>query len=94
MHRKQIVIVEGETSKPCSIDSGEPQGIVLGPLLFVCHINDLPHSATPKIKMYADDCFLYRTIHLPSDRLQHQQELAALETWANDWGMRLNVSKF
>ena len=34
VHRKQQVIVEGETSKPCSVDSGVPQGSVLGPLLF------------------------------------------------------------
>ena len=38
VHRQQQVIVEGESSKPCSIDSGVPQGSVLDPLLFLCHI--------------------------------------------------------
>ena len=34
MHRKQQVIVEGESSKPCSVDSGVAQGVVVGPMLF------------------------------------------------------------
>ena len=35
MHRNQQVIVEGESSKPCSVDSGVPQGTVLGSLIFL-----------------------------------------------------------
>ena len=89
--RKQQVIVEGESSKPCSVDSGVPQGSVLGPLLFLCHINDLPQRVTSKVRLFADDCLLYRPIHSPRDQLLLQQDLAALETWAEDWGMRFNV---
>ena len=91
--RKQQVIVEGESSKPCSVDSGVPQRSVLGPLLFLCHINDLPHRVTSKVRLFADDCLLYRPMHSPRDQLQIQQDLAALETWAEDLGMRFNVSK-
>ena len=91
--RKQQVIVEGESSKPCSVDSGVPQGSVLGPLLLLCHINDLPQRVTSKVRLFADDCLLYRPIHSPRDQLLLQQDLAALETWAEDWGMRFNVSK-
>ena len=93
MHRKQKVIVEGESSKPCSVDSGVPQGCVLGPLLFLCHINDLPQRITSKVRLFADDFLLYRPLHSPCDQLLLQQDLAALETWAEDWGMRFNVSK-
>ena len=93
MHRKQQVIVEGESSKPCSVDSGVPQGSVLGPLLFLCHINDLPQTVTSKVRLFADDCLQHRLIHSQCDQLLLQQDLAALETWAEDWGMRLNVSK-
>ena len=54
--RKQQVIVEGESSMTCSVDSDVPQGSVLGPLLFFCHINDLPHRAASKVRLFADDC--------------------------------------
>ena len=93
MHRKQQVIVEGESSKLCSADSGVPQGSVLGPLLLLCHINDLPQRVTSKVRLFADDCLLHRPIHSPNDQLLLQQDRAALETWAEDWGMRINVSK-
>ena len=45
------------------------------------------------VRLFADDCLLYRPIHSPRDQLLLQQDLAALETWAEDWGMRFNVSK-
>ena len=93
VHRKQQVIVEGESSKPCSVDSGVPQGSVLGPLLFLCHINDLSQRVTSKDRLFADDCLLYRPIHSPCDQLLLQQDLAAIETWTEDLVMRFNVSK-
>ena len=67
MHRKQQGIVEGESSKPCSVNSGVPQFTVLGPLLFLCHINNLPQRVTSKGRLFADDCLLYRPIHSPRD---------------------------
>ena len=93
MLRKQQVIVEGESTKPCSVDSGVPQGSVLRPLLFLCHINDLPQRVTSKVRLFADDYLLYRPIHSPRDQLLLQKNLPAIETWAEDRGMRLNVSK-
>ena len=68
MHRKQQVIVGGESSKPCSVDSVVPQATVLGPQLFLCHIYDLPQRIPSKVRLFADDCLLYRPIHSPSDQ--------------------------
>ena len=63
VHRKQQVIVEGESTKPCSVDSGVPRGIFLGHLLFLCHINDLPQRVTSKVRLLVNYCLLYRPIH-------------------------------
>ena len=93
MHRKQHVIAEGESSKPCSVESGVPQGTAMGPLRGLCHINDPPQRVTSKVRLFAYDCLLYRPMHYPRDQLLLQQDLAALEAWAEGWGMRFNVSK-
>ena len=70
-----------------------PQGTVLGPLLFLCHINDLPERVTSQIRLLADDCLLYRPINSPQDHQTLQQDLDNLQIWADDWGMKFNAKK-
>ena len=70
-----------------------PQGTVLGPLLFLCHINDLPNCVKSKVRLFADDCLLYTSVNSLKDQIQLQEDLKPLENWANQWGMRFNATK-
>ena len=54
--------LEGITSNQCDVTSGVPQDAVLGPLLFLLYINNLPLCISSTIRLFADDCLLYRTI--------------------------------
>jgi hypothetical protein len=80
-------------SSDVHVVSGVPQGTVLGPLLFLCHINGLPESVSSQVRLFADDCLLYRTIKTHKDHITLQNDLNNLEKWASTWGMRLNVTK-
>ncbi len=85
--------MEGSYSNFLHVDSGIPQGTVLGPLLFLCHINDLPLSVDSKIRLFADDCLIYREINSIEDKVQLQKDLDSLQDWAENWGMRFNAQK-
>ena len=65
--RKQRVVVGGEHSTWTNVVSGVPQGTVLGPLLFLTYINDLPDNIHSTVRLFADDCVLYREIKNESD---------------------------
>ena len=91
--RTMKVVVEGEESKSVKVESGVTQGTVLGPLMFLCHINDLPDSVKSQVRPFADDCLLYRPIKSPKDHELLQNDLRELEKWASRWGMRFNAKK-
>ena len=91
--RKQRVVVNGEYSDWVSVTSGVPQGTVTGPLWFLIFINDLPNNISSKIRLFADDCVIYRTIRGPSDADLLQQDLHKLTDWQNKWLMRFNEKK-
>ena len=61
-NRKQRVVLNGFFSDYSSIESGVPQGSVLGPLLFLIYINDLERNITSNIKFFADDTMLFSIV--------------------------------
>ena len=73
--RTQEVVIEGQKSSPSPVTSGVPQGTVLGPLLFLAYINDMPECVTSKIKLFADDSLVYRKVQQSSDCRALQQDL-------------------
>ena len=87
--RSMRVVVEGEFSKDADVLSGVPQGTVLGPILFLVHINDLPECVSSSVRLFADDCLLYRVIKSYQDHLDLQKDLKNLENWATKWGMKM-----
>ena len=85
----QVLCVE--QSSDAHVESGVPKGTVLGPLLFLCHINDLPECVSQSVRLFADYCLLYRPIRSERDKIAQQEGLVALENWADTWGMRFNT---
>ena len=81
-NRKQCVVVDGISFSPVDVDAGVPQGTVLGPILFLLHINDLPSIVSSKVRLFSDDCLIYK-----------QRDLNLLESWGAKWGTRFNPAK-
>ena len=92
-NREQRVVIQGKSSKSVHVDSGVPQGTVLGPLLFLCYINNLPDGLTSKVCLFADDCLLFRPINNNSDCLALQKDLHKLSGWEKKWQMNFKPEK-
>ena len=93
-HRKQSVLLDGTRSTEADVLSGVPQGTVLGPLLFLAFINDLPEMTKHSdARLFADDCLLYRHISSQQDSALLQQYLTALEGWETTWQMQFHPQK-
>jgi len=92
--RTQKVVLEGQSSSWAPVSSGMPQGSVLGPLLFLLYINDLPDCVTSSTtRLFADDTVVYRRITSHGDADALQSDINALQQWMDTWLMQFNASK-
>ena len=93
--RQQYVSVNGNTSDQLEISCGVPQGSVLGPLLFLIYINDLPNvSKFLSFFLFADDTNIYFKSH-DLTRLQKimNRELKKVKKWLDANRLALNIDK-
>ena len=95
-NRTQSVIINNATSSSVPITSGVPQGTVhvLGPVLFLIFMNDLPDNIQNSIvRLFADDCILYRSVQVPNDCKKLHADINNLEQWEKTWLMKFNPTK-
>ena len=92
-HRSQRMVIEGEESGSVPVTTGVPQGSVLGPILFLIYINDLPEEISSQVRLFADDTALYLTTEGADNGLALQRDLDRLAVWETRWDMEFNPSK-
>ena len=92
--RQQIVLANDVSSEPMTVKCGVPQGSILGPLLFLCYVNDMPISITCKLLLYADDSALMIAGSDPKIIAETlSNELKSCRQWLVDNKLSLHVGK-
>ena len=66
---------------------------MLGPILFVIFINDLPEQITSNIKIFADDTKIFRSLSKVNDLTSMQNDLNELAKWSRKWQLPFNETK-
>ena len=92
-NRKQKVSVNGEESVDHDVTSGIPQGSVLGPVLFVIYINDMPECVDAPIYLFADDTKIYSEINKAGAKGLLQKDLDCLQKWSDTWLLKFHPNK-
>ena len=92
--RSQQVVIQGESSFCQAINAGVPQGSVLGPLLFLVFINDLPENLESHVRLFADDSTLFVTAaNSLGAATTLNNDLASINLWAKKWLVKFNPDK-
>ena len=91
--RTQFVTVNSSSSPKVPVTSGVPQGSVLGPILFIYYINDMPDFIDCPMKIFADDTKAYSCVPTPEMRDKLQRCINSLNDWTETWLLQFNTSK-
>jgi hypothetical protein len=92
-NRRQRVQIENSFSSWLPVTSGIPQGSVLGPILFLLFINDLPDLVNSEVKLFADDTKIFRKIESDLDICLLQEDINNLLKWSATWQLPFNIDK-
>ena len=93
-NRRQRVSVDGVLSEYGVIEAGVPQGSILGPLLFLIHINDITDNIQSGIKLFADDTSLFLKVdNIDEATSQLNTDLQTINSWAKQWLVTFNPDK-
>ena len=87
-NRTYKVIVGDSKSGSFNVTSGVPQGSVLGPLLFLLYINDIPENIKNNVFLFADDL---KMISNAKEKQKNQNDLDSLVSWQNKWLLKFNT---
>ena len=89
--RKQRVVLNGQHSPWADVKAGVPQGSILGPLLFLIYINELPNRLNSNVKLFADDTSLFSVVHNITDSANLlNSDLCKINEWALQWKISFN----
>ena len=89
--RKQGVVLNGQNSSWANTEAGVPQGSILGPLLLLIYINDLPDNLSTNVKLFADDTSLFSVVHnIATSSCDLSYDLNRIKEWAFQWKMSFN----
>ena len=92
-NRTQYVKLNESESTHLPVTSGVPQGSVLGPILFIYYINDLPCCTQTNMRIFADDTKVFSTINNIDDQTKLQLAIDSLYEWTQKWLLKFNESK-
>ena len=91
--RKQKVVINGEESTSADVLSGVSQGSVIGPLLLIIYINDLPGEVHTTVNMFADDTTIFTDTSRDEMAHELQEDIHRLYKWAEKWQLIFNADK-
>ena len=91
--REMRTVVKGVKSEWKRVTSGVPQGSVLGPIMFMIYVNDMPIGVHSYMNMFADDAKVMRRIRNEEDCNRLQEDLNKIYDWSIKWQMEFNLNK-